>query len=165
MQVVGDYLIREASQITAETDKDLFGRSAFNRYYYAAFLTIRRLFSEVDDNLNEPPHGQIPELLTVTLHRKFKRIINKQERDGFMTTDQAQELRSSVHQALQSLADLMRYAYSIRKVADYQPETKIELSNGLIEIAGCESSVARSWCDEVEVKVNQVCDIWRQLGN
>lgn len=165
MQVVGDYLIKEALQLNAEIEKDLFGRSAFNRYYYAAFLSIRRLFSEIDDRLNEPQHSQIPGLLTETLNNRIKKIIKKQERAGFMSATHSQELRDSVYQSLQSLADLMRYAYSIRIVADYQPEAKIELKGGFLGIAGCESSVARGWCEEVEVKVDQICDIWRSLGN
>ncbi|MCL9844598.1 hypothetical protein [Ralstonia solanacearum] len=165
MEIVGDHLIAEVFRQTDDIDKDLFGRSAFNRYYYAAFLAIRRLFAEVDNNLNQPQHAGIPSLLTDTLNGKIKKIVRRQEKAGAISSARAQEICNSAAEALKSLAELMSYAYSIRKIADYQPETKIELVGGVVGIGGCQSTVARRWCADVEVKAEQVREIWRQLGN
>ncbi|MBM2765234.1 hypothetical protein [Burkholderia anthina] len=165
MEIVGDYLVQAVSKIEGAVDQDLFGRSAFNRYYYAAFLRVRSLFAEIDDKLNEPQHGQIPDLLTVTLRGRVNKIIKRQEKGGILSPEDAQGVRDQLDSSLKTLADLMRYAYSIRKIADYEPDIKIDLVDGNLGIGGCDSAAARKWGEEVMLISEQIREIWRGLGN
>ena len=48
MKIVGHHLQQEAIRRTSDAEKDVFGRSSYNRYYYAAFLTARSLFVSLD---------------------------------------------------------------------------------------------------------------------
>lgn len=43
MKVVGEQLHDWALQKKAQPERDVFGRSAFNRFYYAAFLITREM--------------------------------------------------------------------------------------------------------------------------
>jgi hypothetical protein len=165
VEIVGDYLVEAASKISEEVDQDLFGRSAFNRYYYAAFLSVRNLFGEIDDRLNEPQHGQIPKLLTVTLKGRIDKLIKNQQKGGVLPSERAQELRDNLETALTTLADLMGYAYSIRKIADYEPDIKIKFNSEKLEIGGCDSVIAKKWGEEVRLIADQIREIWRELGN
>lgn len=65
MKVVGDKLENFALGEKNILSKDLFGRSAFNRYYYAAFLVTREMLGELQNSWKATPHRQIPILLTV----------------------------------------------------------------------------------------------------
>ena len=46
MKIVGEKLERWALEQKAVDEKDLFGRSAFNRYYYAVFLLTREMLGK-----------------------------------------------------------------------------------------------------------------------
>ena len=59
---VADHLSK-AARTTVGGEADAFGRSAFNRYYYAAFLSTRELLSMIERSWSGVPHSNIPALL------------------------------------------------------------------------------------------------------
>jgi len=71
MQVVAHFLQIEALKIQG-SDKDLYARSAYNRYYYDIFLATRRMFSELDASWALLAHKDYPGLLRGQITRQFK---------------------------------------------------------------------------------------------
>ena len=58
--VVGARLHEIALETSTEGEADAFGRSAFNRYYYAAFLLAREMFREMYKGPESINHADIP---------------------------------------------------------------------------------------------------------
>lgn len=59
MQYVGSELERLALSDADPNNADLLGRSAFNRYYYAAFLITRETLGYMQPNWKGTQHANI----------------------------------------------------------------------------------------------------------
>ena len=57
MKIVGEQLESWALDRKVETERDLFGRSAFNRYYYAVFLLTREMLGEFKASWKKTMHA------------------------------------------------------------------------------------------------------------
>lgn len=106
---------------------DLFGRSAYNRYYYAMFLLVREMLTRMNPVWSDNAHAAIPELLVGTVIAKLKQASKRARRIG---DNESVDLCSQGVAAAISLADLMKVGYASRVVADYNPEIPIVLSSG-----------------------------------
>jgi hypothetical protein len=60
MIVVAKRLSEIALNEVSETDADAFGRSAFNRYYYASYLITRDMLRQLDPSWTRTGHSKIP---------------------------------------------------------------------------------------------------------
>lgn len=64
MEIVGLHLQREAVKSGKPAEEsDLFGRSAYNRYYYASFLCVRRLLIELEFQVGQATTRGLSELI------------------------------------------------------------------------------------------------------
>ncbi len=63
MHEVGHHLQKIAISKT-DQNRDVFARSAFNRYYYGAYLNVRELLSSLNPEWSRPRHRHIPYILT-----------------------------------------------------------------------------------------------------
>ncbi len=84
MQIVGDELQRLALAERDPINFDLLGRSAFNRYYYATFLTTRKTLAMMQSNWKGTPHAEIPNLLKTNLKKKESYSIKAQVKQGLI---------------------------------------------------------------------------------
>ena len=81
MEVVALFLQKEAikrvAKRAAPDECDLFGRSAYNRYYYATFLCVRNVLAKLDDSWAALPHKDYPALLKGTIKDKIRKCMKR----------------------------------------------------------------------------------------
>jgi hypothetical protein len=160
MQQVGNELARWAQQKTKEVDFDAFGRSAFNRYYYASFLVVREMLVKLDPSWGQERHSNIPGLLKISILKRIKNEIRKQSKAGFPKNEHPRHPNS----AILGLADLLESANKIRVDADYFPEKKVSFENGKLMLSNTTLSSAENWLKQTKRFTGEILYIWRQLG-
>lgn len=141
MKIVGDQLAIWALAQTEDDKKDLFGRSAFNRYYYAAFLSTRQMLGEFEPKWQRTAHRNIPDLLKGKLKQELKSAIDK----GILTRGKDMQIINQHNSSINALADLLEQAYQVRISADYEPEVRIQQTNKVISLSGHTLTSAEGW--------------------
>ena len=81
MQEVAHHLQIHAHGL-AGPQKDAFARSAYNRYYYGCFLSLRSTFAEMNSQWEKTPHKSYPDLLNGTISKKLKSERARASRNG-----------------------------------------------------------------------------------
>lgn len=161
--LVADYLKEQALARTGTDDFDVFGRSAFNRYYYATFLIIREKFYamgvlQAGQGL---PHANVPERLRGTLKKEFSKARLKIHRSG------DKDLSGKIHSAESATEDLARMieeAKAIRTLADYEPEISIVLSRRGFSLVNVDIDTAKAWPQKAEGYLRVIESAWRQVN-
>ena len=126
MERVALFLQTKAIGSRADTDTfDLFGRSAFNRYYYSMFLQVKEMLVLKSPDWDSVAHKSIPELLKGTVAERLKRAGKKTQRIG---DSEGNILCRKAVSAAQGLSALMIEGYASRVVADYNPAILIVAS-------------------------------------
>lgn len=163
MQEVAEYLGNEAVRHPAKKRGDLFGRSAYNRLYYATFLTVRDLVQELDKDWVGLPHADYPSLLEGQILSKLqagRRRARKLE-DWELDTLCAQAI-SAVHE----LAKLVHSGSATRVIADYKPDVKVEFGDkSSFSLNHVPYSEAHAWPRRAGIFCETVAKAWRQLLN
>lgn len=157
MKIVGDQLATWALAQAEDDKKDLFGRSAFNRYYYAAFLSTRQMLGEFEPKWERTAHRNIPDLLKGALKRELKSAIDLSRPEGIKVIDKH---NSSVN----ALADLLEQAYKVRISADYEPEVRIQQKDEVISLSGHTLTSAEEWPDRADSYCKAIRDAWKVAG-
>ena len=161
METVARHLENEAlARLGNQVEYDEFGRSAFNRYYYAAFLEVREMMRHFDHKWFGS-HGSLPDELIGSVKRRFSQAKSR----AFKIGDKGLESRCqyAIHH-LHELSDLMRKIYGIRVVADYQPETLILISGGSLSLAAVEIGVAKHWASDVRSHAGHIVPVWNEIN-
>lgn len=139
-------------------DFDLYGRSAFNRYYYASFLTVRELIVEFEPQW-AGGHSTVPEFLTGSIEREIKRFRTSAQK---RQQPDAVELCNRAVTALASLSSLMQTAYSIRVTADYNPQIRVVDSDKDRFTLGTTSITdAHNWVSQTRTLTQVIRRAWR----
>jgi uncharacterized protein (UPF0332 family) len=107
-------------------DFDKFGRSAFNRYYYAVFLTVRDLILEFNPRW-AGSHSSVPDMLRGSVRAEIAKFRSAANKRG--NSDQSEAANKAIA-AIHSLATLMEEANRLRVTADYNPTIKVEDQGG-----------------------------------
>ena len=157
MKIVGDQLAAWALAQTEDHKKDLFGRSAFNRYYYAAFLSTRQMLGEFKTEWERTAHRNIPDLLKGKLKKKLTSAIDLSRPEGIKVRD---EHNSSVT----ALAVLLEQAYQVRISADYEPEVRIQQTNQAISLSGHTLTSAEEWPGRAASYCEAIRRAWKVAG-
>lgn len=153
----------------AQTEKDrsaanLFGRTAFNRYYYAAFLEVRSALKNLNPDWSRPAHKAVPELLTGQVLEKIKKQISTWEKTGVLAAGRASALRTQANGATSGLADLLKSAREVRRVADYEPETLCEVTPKGVVLGTDSLHAAKQWPERVRAHTSLIQKIYNELG-
>ena len=148
---VGDYL-RDRAIVD---DADLYGRSAFNRYYYAAYLSTRELLKQLDDTWARTGHKSIPELLEGSVVNRLKAVARKQGNPQAI---------NSAYRAASEIANVLRTAYEVRIVADYQPDTLVVFHANTFKLVNHSAAEAERWASRVEAPKGTLLRLYRELG-
>jgi hypothetical protein len=162
MQIVGQYLQQEALIQTMATDRDFFGRSAFNRYYYATFLQVKTGLGSLRTEWSTMAHADIPGVLRGTVQRELKqgRMRAQKTADKEVIT-----LCSRALAAVADLADLMEKGYATRVTADYHPEISVDFSSGVdFKLNTIAVGAAKTWPSRAAVLVGAITSAWKQLN-
>ncbi len=155
MHIVGNELERLALNNGDPKNSDLLGRSAFNRYYYAAFLITRETISTMQSNWRKTPHAEIPTLLEDGLKKPAKHAIAKQIKNSLLDRGDEHRLMADIAATGSELAQLLRGAYDARLLADYQPEIKTIRDGNVITLNSYKLSTAREW----PARTNMLCSM------
>ncbi|MFH1954732.1 MAG: hypothetical protein ABIL06_24350, partial [Pseudomonadota bacterium] len=78
MKTVADKLAELAIGEKNENTADAFGRSAFNRYYYASYLITRQMLKDLNTSWASTGHSKIPELLENSIIKRIRTEIKNQ---------------------------------------------------------------------------------------
>ncbi|SIR04270.1 hypothetical protein [Aquipseudomonas alcaligenes] len=160
---VAIYLTTKAKEGSGEL-ADAYGRSAFNRYYYATFLTVRELLGALDSSWQGTSHANIPGMLEDAVINKIKKAAKAQGKSGLITKGREQSLISQAVSSATEIAHLMRAAYSVRVVSDYEPENKLVFKKQTFEIIGHTDSEAKNWMIRASREKGVLLSISKELG-
>ncbi|HFK7267180.1 hypothetical protein [Enterobacter asburiae] len=143
---------------------DAFGRSAFNRYYYASFLNVRDLVSTLDGRWARISHKGIPDLLRGAVTNMLTEELKKSVKKKFITESQSQSKKSAVITSLDKIASIMSEAYDVRGLVDYQPEIKILFEGDLFEVNSISVTKAKGWTQSIKYEKAKVITISKEIG-
>ncbi|UXI04691.1 hypothetical protein [Photobacterium sp. TY1-4] len=164
MRYVGSELERLALNDTDPNHADLLGRSAFNRYYYAAFLITRETLGFMKPNWKGTAHAEIPKLLENGLRKPAKAALTKQVRSGLLDRGDESRLLGDLNATGNQLAQLLKLAYDARILADYEPEIKTTKDGGVIYLSTHKLTTARQWPSQAERLCAKLKRIWKEIG-
>ena len=145
----------------AKPVQDAYARSAFNRYYYGAYLTVRRMFREMDHQWSRAPHATYPELLRGKITKEFQKALSRAVRNG----DSAliRDIGKAKHSVLE-LKEVMFTANEVRKIADYRPELPVDFGdNKRFSIRTIDVSEAHDWEKKANVFCSVILLVWRKI--
>ena len=163
MKIVGHHLQQEAIRRTSDAEKDVFGRSSYNRYYYAAFLTARSLFVSLDPGWEKKKHAEYPETLKGKIGDRFKKAKARASRIGdWELYDECERAKSA---ALQ-LAKLMQVSCATRVAADYNPGIKVIFNtHSGFELNSVAISDAYEWPQRADMFARKILQVWVQIND
>ncbi|MCL1076925.1 hypothetical protein D5R81_02140 [Parashewanella spongiae] len=164
MQYVGSELERLALKNTDINHADLLGRSAFNRYYYAAFLITRETLGFMQSNWIGTAHAEIPNLLEKGLRKPAKAALRKQVSSGLLDKGNESRLLTELNATGSELSQLLRQAYDARILADYEPEVKTKKDGGVIYLRTHKLTTASQWPNQAERQCAKLKRIWKEIG-
>lgn len=165
LRTVAEHLATYAKGLGAgDVEADAFGRSAFNRHYYATFLTVRDLLVTIDVAWAKTPHSEIPERIEKNLVARIKDVAKMQVRSGVLGAGRSSAIVGQSISAATEIASVLKSAYSIRVVADYEPSHKIVFGASGIELDSCSIGEASSWWVRVEREKWKLIAISKELG-
>lgn len=163
MEAVAHFLQMEAiSRHRSGEDCDMFARSAYNRYYYAAFLSVREVLSALDPNWARLPHAAYPQTIEGQVIKTIRSGRSKASKFGdFELEAQCQRALAAAKQ----LAKLMRDSSAVRVVADYEPAVPVNfVSSGRFNLGGVEITSAHQWPGQARTWAEAIALAWRQVN-
>ena len=161
MKIVGERLESWALDLNESHEKDLFGRSAFNRYYYSVFLLTREMLGDFDARWKGTQHACIPKLLRGKVKEKVK---NRLRRDRRMSKSKKSQILDQHGISLRDLASLLEEAYQVRIIADYEPEISIQQDKNVIWLYNCKLTTAKGWPNRASAYCKAIRKVWEDVG-
>lgn len=161
MELVAAHLYLEAAKQTTAAAQDQFGRTAFNRYYYATFLHTRACLSRLNSDWATLPHKDMPDVLKASV----KKALNKGRLQAVKVQDaDVANLCARAENAAIELSKILQEGYSLRKVADYRPEIPIVFLKGYdFALNSVEIKHAREWPCRAIGYVAIIVSAWKQI--
>jgi len=164
METVALFLQAKAMTYTpGSREFDIFGRSSFNRYYYAVYLEVRSMLGTINETWATAQHAKIPELLTGQVLKTIKR---RRKRADRLDDNEASLICSRAAAAANDLADLMKEAYAVRVAADYSPDSQIEADvKGRFRLNFVTVTAAHDWLARSREQANRIKRAWKLLDD
>lgn len=165
MQVVGEHL-RDFANRNRGTDPNdrLFARSAFNRFYYATFLASRQLLVDTT-GAQGLPHKALPDYLIGKFQRTLKDQIQTQFKSGLLSSGERAQMLDAVKENTLFLRELLVLAYSVRVLADYEPDVPVEIKDQTFSLGASTLPAASNWAGRARMYCKNLQRIWKDLGN
>lgn len=162
MEVVAHHLQVTAIGWKDPTERDLFGRSSYNRYYYAAFLSVRQVLARLRPEWAALAHATFPEVLTGKILKTLSTGRNKAQRvrDGDLVSQCQRAIAAS-----NELAKLLRSSYAIRVIADYNPEILVDFAHAdRFKLNDVDITEAHQWPERAKVWASEIERAWKQVN-
>lgn len=163
MEVVGLHLRTIASTRPHPAERDLFARSAFNRYYYASYLDVKTVLGTMKVEWGGIPHGDVPSVLVGAVK---KALLKGRERAQRASDHDTAELCSRAVHAAHELSRMMTKGYATRVAADYNPEIKIDFTDAydftlnLVRVKD-----AADWPSKARIFLRTIFAAWKQVND
>ena len=143
LKIVGDRLAEIADGESDPTRFDLFSRSAFNRYYYSAYLTVLTALERIGCAPKKPTHTNVRDTLTGKVRKKLRRELRR----GRVRGADKDLIHGVSTNGVDELKRLLLDAYMVRCEADYNPKQKVDRIEGtdIAKLAGCTILTASHW--------------------
>jgi len=162
MEIVAQHLQHEAVVRTLSVERDLFGRSAFNRYYYATFLEVKASLAKLRPQwAGELAHASVPEVLRGKVKKELSRGRNTAQK---MNDIAVVALCQKALSATESLAKIMDEGRATRVAADYHPEIPIvfvAVSDFRLNTVGVQT--AQTWPHKARILLVAISSAWKQV--
>lgn len=150
-----------AARTKANDERDMFARSAFNRYYYNMFLLVRDMMYELIPDFKGLSHIDYPKNLKGDFTKKQRLAKKSARRTGDI--DLIRKFDRGI-QATSALASMMETAYGIRVVADYKPEEAVSFADSKrFSLKNVDISVAHNWDGQVHLFINSIKQSWSEI--
>lgn len=160
MKRVAKFLAEASLANRPQDEFEVFGRSVFNRYYYATFWIARSTLAQLDDKWSTVNHANIPDILRKTFADNVKKRLKT-------NADLVSNPSSLKHEAISSgsaFADLLKHAYGIRVLADYDISASVARKGSVICINTYTSSDASTWPKRAEIYSGAILRVSKELG-
>lgn len=169
LHAVADHLVKQANSVKRQNGNNLllagaFGRSAYNRYYYACYLDIRVFVSGINSKWGGLNHSEVPTFLTGAVNNKISLELAKSEKLGMFSKGIFQSKKSLVHTSLSNMASVMSKAYTIRCTVDYEPDVHIEFVKDTFLIDKTPVASVRDWLRVITIEKSKVMYIMKEIG-
>ncbi len=163
MNIVGEKLEHWALNCSDICKTDLFGRSAFNRFYYDVYLMTRTMLFDLKEDwgIKARSHRVVPGLLKERVKNEFE---NRSRSIRVLDSSELHNLKDSHRTSIKALADLLTVAYDLRVTADYDPNVPICQDNDVISLKSYKLSNARQWNGKVSLYCGSIRSAWRNAG-
>lgn len=162
LHLVGTTLSDKAKASSGDV-ADAFGRSAFNRYYYAAYLEVRDLLIRFDPGW-DVSHSDAPTLVEKTLVEMIRRELKRQQKSSVISHTESQRISSGVALAGSAIAEVLRVAYKVRVISDYRPEEHVSFDDATFHLDSHTEGEARAWLSVVEAHKGRILRFGKELG-
>jgi len=161
MEIVAHHLQGVASTRSDLIERDLFGRSAFNRYYYATYLDVKEVLGSLKAEWGKISHGGVPDMLTGPVK---KALVKGRERAQRASDFETADLCSRAVNAIHILAEMMTDGYATRVAADYYPEVKIDFEDAYnFKLNLVRVKDAAEWPIKARGLLRTINAAWRQV--
>ena len=140
-----------------------YGRTSFNRYYYACYLSARDLVKQLLPG-TKFQHGAAPELIEKNVVQLIKKNSQKQQKNGLINIGEYSRIIKTTHQSAAEIARILKVGYMIRGIADYEPEVIVVFKNDTFSLEKHTESEASSWLGAVDLHKGKILRNAKELG-
>lgn len=154
LHFVGTTLSDEAKKRKGDL-ADAFGRSAFNRYYYAAYLEVRSLLLTFNSRWRIN-HDEAPNYLRKNLQKIFREEINRQQKRQVITHAEGMKISSAVLKSASIIAQDLEVAYKVRAISDYEPEELVTFDQTTFHLDSHSEVEAKGWLKNVQIHKSRI---------
>jgi hypothetical protein len=95
---------------------------------------------------------------------KIRKEAKNQEQAGLLSKTASSSLRNSAATAVTQLSQLLRSAYGVRIVADYDPGSQISRNGKILILVDHSTDEAKRWQGRATQATGTILNIWRRLG-
>lgn len=164
LHAVGASLCDSAKSIQSDHDlADAFGRSAFNRYYYAAYLSVRDLLLLLNSDWLAK-HADAPGLVEKNVVDLIRAEARRQEKLGLISSAGCKSICSQAAKSAAEIANTLRTGYKVRVISDYSPSQLVSFERNTFVLDAHTEGQARAWLKQVELHKGQLLHISKDLG-
>ena len=160
--MVGTTLSAKARESSGDV-ADAFGRSAFNRYYYAAYLEVRGLLIKFNPSW-DVSHSDAPSLVEKNLPELIRKETKRQQKSNLLKHADGQRISSGVASAGSAIAEVLRVAYKVRVISDYRPEEQVSFDSSTFHLDSHSEGEARAWLSAVVAHKGRILKLGKELG-
>jgi hypothetical protein len=164
MITVANHLRDYAYGLTDATEVDLFGRSAFNRFYYACYWVIRTNLPDAVTDWTKMGHKSLPNCLKSSVQKETLKTLERLRKSNTISDVDFGRLHPRITRSISEIARLLEHGYSVRCTADYNPDFKATKTGHSLILEGIKLSTFESSYRDITKQVRILKSCRDELG-